>query len=101
MWKLSSGMLPGAPKHGELSTTSLLPASALIWHAPLEASAAAMPRLLELPEPPDAVLCSNKLLAIDALRALYERGIRVPDDVAVAGFDDIERAIHDTVPDND
>lgn len=52
--------------------------------------AAAMATLLDLPEPPDAVFCFSDLLALGALRTLYERGIRVPEDVAVMGFDDIE-----------
>ena len=52
--------------------------------------AAAMERLLDLPEPPDAVFCFNDLLALGALRTLLRRGHKVPDDVAVAGFDDIE-----------
>ncbi|NUQ33191.1 MAG: LacI family DNA-binding transcriptional regulator [Dermatophilaceae bacterium] len=50
---------------------------------------AAMRHLLELPEPPDAVFCFNDLMAIGALRACVEAGVRVPDDVAVVGFDDI------------
>lgn len=40
--------------------------------------------------PPDAVFCFNDLLALGALRTLLSRGIRVPEDVAVIGFDDIE-----------
>ncbi|WP_447925321.1 LacI family DNA-binding transcriptional regulator [Georgenia muralis] len=52
--------------------------------------AAAMHRLLELPEPPDAVFCFNDLLALGALRALRDRGLSAPDDVAVIGIDDIE-----------
>ncbi|HEY6739494.1 MAG TPA: LacI family DNA-binding transcriptional regulator [Actinopolymorphaceae bacterium] len=52
--------------------------------------AAAMAGLLDLPEPPDAVFCFNDLLALGALRTLLVRGIRVPEDVAVIGFDDIE-----------
>lgn len=52
--------------------------------------AAAMARLLELPEPPDAVFCFNDLLALGALRTLHERGVTVPDEVAVIGWDDIE-----------
>jgi DNA-binding LacI/PurR family transcriptional regulator len=50
---------------------------------------AAMARLLDLPEPPDAVFCCNDLLAIGAMRAAAERGIPIPDQIAVAGFDDI------------
>jgi DNA-binding LacI/PurR family transcriptional regulator len=52
--------------------------------------AAAMARLLALPEPPDAVFCFNDLLALGAIRTLLERGVRIPAEVAVAGFDDIE-----------
>ncbi|HEU4348924.1 MAG TPA: LacI family DNA-binding transcriptional regulator [Actinoplanes sp.] len=52
--------------------------------------AASMARLLELPAPPDAVLCFADLLALGALRTLLAAGRRVPEDVAVAGFDDIE-----------
>jgi DNA-binding LacI/PurR family transcriptional regulator len=52
--------------------------------------AAAMARLLDLAEPPDAVFCFNDLLALGALRTLHERGRRIPEDVAVVGFDDIE-----------
>lgn len=37
----------------------------------------------------DALFCASDLIAIGAMRALVDRGIRVPQDVAVAGFDDI------------
>ncbi len=49
-------------------------------------------RLLALPQPPDAVFCLNDLLALGAIRGLSEAGVRVPDDVAVVGFDDIEES---------
>ncbi len=52
--------------------------------------AAAMARLLELPQPPDAVFCFNDLLALGACRTLHDRGLKIPEDVAVIGFDDIE-----------
>jgi DNA-binding LacI/PurR family transcriptional regulator len=52
--------------------------------------AAAMARLLDDGSRPDAVFCFNDLLALGAIRTLLSRGCRVPDDVAVIGFDDIE-----------
>jgi DNA-binding LacI/PurR family transcriptional regulator len=52
--------------------------------------AAAMARLLDAEDPPDAVFCFNDLLAIGAVRTLLDRGYAVPGDVAVIGFDDIE-----------
>ncbi|MGH8775204.1 MAG: LacI family DNA-binding transcriptional regulator [Jiangellaceae bacterium] len=52
--------------------------------------ARAMRRLLAIDQPPDAVFCFNDLLALGALRTLHEHGKRVPQDVAVAGVDDIE-----------
>jgi LacI family transcriptional regulator, repressor for deo operon, udp, cdd, tsx, nupC, and nupG len=53
--------------------------------------AEAMQQLLEHPDgPPDAVFCFNDLLALGALRCLLSQDIRVPEDVAVIGFDDIE-----------
>jgi DNA-binding LacI/PurR family transcriptional regulator len=53
--------------------------------------AAAMARLLDDGRGrPDAVFCLNDLLALGALRTLLERGVDVPGEVAVIGFDDIE-----------
>jgi DNA-binding LacI/PurR family transcriptional regulator len=50
----------------------------------------AMSRLLDERRPVDAVFCFTDELALGAMRTLAERGLRVPDDVAVVGFDDIE-----------
>jgi DNA-binding LacI/PurR family transcriptional regulator len=52
--------------------------------------ARAMAELLDSGAAPDAGFCFNDLLALGALRTLLERGHRVPGDVALAGFDDIE-----------
>jgi DNA-binding LacI/PurR family transcriptional regulator len=59
--------------------------------------AAAMADLLDHPDgPPDAVFCYNDLLALGAIRTLLTRGVRIPDDVAVVGFDDIEAGRYNT-----
>jgi DNA-binding LacI/PurR family transcriptional regulator len=52
--------------------------------------AAAMRHLLTLPDPPDAVFCFNDQIALGAVRVAHEAGLRVPRDLAVVGFDDIE-----------
>jgi DNA-binding LacI/PurR family transcriptional regulator len=52
--------------------------------------ARAMGRLLDGPVPPDAVFAFNDQLALGALRACHDRGVRVPGDVGIVGFDDIE-----------
>jgi GAF domain-containing protein/DNA-binding LacI/PurR family transcriptional regulator/DNA-binding response OmpR family regulator len=46
----------------------------------------------------EAVVAANDTMALNALRALQARGIRVPDDVAVVGFDDVEEAGSVTPP---
>lgn len=50
----------------------------------------AMKRLLELGFQIDGVFCMNDLVAIGAIKALKEKGLRIPEDVAVIGFDDDE-----------
>ncbi|MFJ9038953.1 LacI family DNA-binding transcriptional regulator [Streptomyces sp. NPDC102406] len=51
--------------------------------------AEAMARMLDSGMRPDAVFAYNDLVAIGAMRVLHERGLRVPWDVAVVGFDDV------------
>jgi len=53
---------------------------------------AATRRLLALPQPPDAITCGSDWMAIGAMVAIEEAGLRVPEDIAVTGFDDIELA---------
>lgn len=52
----------------------------------------ALRRMFEGPEPPSAVYCSNDLSAFGALDAARAMNIRVPDDLWVAGYDDVDMA---------
>ena len=54
-----------------------------------EGGAAAMSQLLRAAKPPRAVFCLNDEMALGALDAAQAAGLRVPDDIAIFGFDDI------------
>jgi LacI family transcriptional regulator, repressor for deo operon, udp, cdd, tsx, nupC, and nupG len=60
--------------------------------------AAAAARLMALPEPPDALLCFNDIVAAGALSGLTDAGVRVPGDLAVAGFDGIDETAFTNPP---
>jgi LacI family transcriptional regulator len=47
-------------------------------------------RLLKMPDPPDAIFAANDLMALGAIYAIQGAGLRVPDDIAVVGYDDRE-----------
>lgn len=53
---------------------------------------ASLPGLMALPDRPSALFCSNDEIALGALNAAFELGLRVPEDVALVGFDDLEQA---------
>lgn len=54
-----------------------------------EAAIGAMNKLLDLEHPPTAVCCYNDMTALGAMHAIHARGLRVPEDVSVTGFDDL------------
>lgn len=58
----------------------------------LESGYHAMKQLLTLPTPPTAVAVGNDMMAIGAMEAVRQNGLRIPDDVAIVGFDDIPAA---------
>ena len=47
---------------------------------------------LDQDPPPQAIVCSNDYMAISVCDALTARGIRIPEDIAVTGFDDLDEA---------
>lgn len=56
-------------------------------HATADSGFAAAEQLLDLPAPPTAIFCANDRMAMGAYDAIKERGMRIPHDVAVIGFD--------------
>jgi DNA-binding LacI/PurR family transcriptional regulator len=58
----------------------------------IDAARHAAARLLDAPERPSAVMAHHDVLAVGVLLAARDRGLRVPEDVAVMGFDDGETA---------
>ncbi|MFI0898088.1 LacI family DNA-binding transcriptional regulator [Streptomyces sp. NPDC020983] len=55
-------------------------------------------RLLGLGPRPGAVFCANDLLTLGVLQSLFDAGVRVPDQMAIVGYDDIEFAAAAAVP---
>ena len=50
--------------------------------------------LLDLPEPPTAILYANDMMAIAGLSLARSRGLRVPEDLSISGYDDSELSAH-------
>ncbi|MET9992196.1 LacI family DNA-binding transcriptional regulator [Streptomyces mutabilis] len=57
-----------------------------------EGGRAGAARLLDAPNPPDAIVCANDLIAIGALDVARQRGLDVPGRIAITGYDDIDAA---------
>ena len=64
----------------------------------LAAGAAAARALLALPDRPTALFCCSDEMAIGALQILRRSGLRVPEDISLAGFDDIAFAAYTEPP---
>ncbi|GHO42085.1 LacI family DNA-binding transcriptional regulator [Ktedonospora formicarum] len=47
-------------------------------------------RLLDLPEPPTAIFAVSDKTAVGVYRAIHKRGLSIPGDISIVGFDDIE-----------
>src|SRR5262245_45373789 len=66
----------------------------LVAHAAfaVEGGRRALADLLARPDPPSGVICSSDVMAMGVLREAESRGLRVPDDLSVVGFDGIDAA---------
>ena len=78
--------------HAALAAAGIAPDPELVVEADwlITGGAAAASRLLDLPDPPTAIFAFNDNLAIGAIRAAQARGLSVPDELSVVGFDDTE-----------
>ncbi len=45
--------------------------------------------LLSLPKPPDAIFAGNNLITLGALETIHKKGLKIPKDIAIIGFDDM------------
>jgi LacI family transcriptional regulator len=77
-----------------LSAAGVLPSADLVVEGNFESPSghSAAGRLLDLADPPTAIFASNDNMAVGTLRAARERGLSVPEDLSVVGFDDAELA---------
>jgi LacI family transcriptional regulator len=80
--------------HGALAAAGVLPSNELLAEGDFEIPSghAAAARLLDRPDRPTAVFASNDNMAVGVLRAARERGLSVPENLSVVGFDDAELA---------
>jgi LacI family transcriptional regulator len=80
--------------HAALAAAGILPDPELEMESNFEIGGGldAAGRLLDLPDPPTAIFAFNDNLAIGTIAAARERGLSVPDDLSVVGFDDVEHA---------
>jgi LacI family transcriptional regulator len=64
----------------------------------LEGGMGALTKLIALPNPPTAILCSNDMTAIGVIREAFDHDIKIPADLSIIGFDDIRLAQFTTPP---
>jgi LacI family transcriptional regulator len=81
--------------HAALGAAGILAEPELVVESPffeIESGRAAARRLLDLHTPPTAIFAFNDNIAIGVIQAARERRIRVPEELSVVGFDDVEAA---------
>ena len=85
---------PPARRDGARQAAAAPSATSIVMHGDfsIESGAAAAERLLGRREPPTAIFCFNDEMAMGVLETARRRGLRVPRDLSVVGFDDIRFA---------
>lgn len=80
------GYLQALQEHG------IEPDPALKFYSDVSAedSAKVTKKILRMENPPDAIFCINDMMATGCLKTLREAGVRVPEDIAVCGFDNMD-----------
>ena len=89
------GYLDALTEYGVPVEAELMPAPA---HGSGQKGYRQMLRLLDLPEPPSAVVAISDKTALGAMEALKERGLQIPSQVALVSIDDIAESAHTTPP---
>ena len=91
-WSATEERLAGY--HSALAGAGVVPEPELEAEADFlfEAGGEAARALLDLPDPPTAIVAFNDNMAVAAMHAARARGLRVPNDLSVVGFDDTEFA---------
>jgi LacI family transcriptional regulator len=91
-WVASVDRLDGY--QAALAGAGVLPAPELIakGNFTTDSGYAGASALLGLAEPPTAIFAFNDEMAVGAMRAARERGLRLPEDLSIVGFDDLEKA---------
>jgi LacI family transcriptional regulator len=99
-WHLKSAMARKAAFDGAMQEVGLEVAQEMIVEGDhrMEGGMRALVQLAGLPQRPTAILCSNDMTAVGVMREAYERGIVIPRDLSLVGFDDIRLSQFTTPP---
>jgi len=89
---LSQYRLQGYIQALRRSNIAIDPACIVSGDFTFEAGARALKQLMSLPQPPEAIFCHSDLMALGAMNQARKLGLRIPQDLSVVGFDDIELA---------
>jgi DNA-binding LacI/PurR family transcriptional regulator len=83
---ISQGLVAGLTRHG----MKPFPVTNSTYR--VDAGASAVKEILQAPQAPTVIFCGSDLIALGAMSALEETGIRIPDDISIVGIDNISFA---------